>query len=152
MAEPDLQLGTEFVERALHRGNYCIGAFKGNTLAAYAWRSFDIASHTLGVIVRVTPPVCYSYKAFTRERFRGKKIWPALSRTSDEICLKQGRDQMIGFIEVDNFASIKAAQTLGAIDLGFAGFFRLFGRCLPFHDRRIKRTGFRFEYQPLHRE
>ncbi len=142
--EPELQLSNEFIDRAYSRGDICIGALLEDRVIAYVWRSFDVTPLLRGIAIWVQSPYCYSYKAFTRTEHRGKGIWPSLGSASDQLCLQRGRNVMIGYIEIDNFSSQRAARKMGATMVGTAGYIECFSRRFVFHDRAVRRTGFRF--------
>jgi len=55
-ADPALEMEPDFVRAALARGDLAFGAFDGDRLIAYVWRTFTAAPHQAGLWVRVDRP------------------------------------------------------------------------------------------------
>lgn len=142
-----LSLSREFVEAALERGDVSFGAFDGDRVVAYLWRTLTSAPHTDGLWVRVDEPYRYGYKALVLPEYRGRRLDAALSFFSDAYFLARGYTQDIGFVDTHNLASVAAEKCKGNVVIGYAGYVRWFGRCFPFRTPGVKRTGFEF-YTP----
>jgi GNAT superfamily N-acetyltransferase len=145
--DSELDMSTDFIEGAIARGDQCFGAYAQGTLISYVWLACDWAPHEPGVIVKINEPYSYIYKVFTRTSHRGLGIWPALAAAASRCSVAQGREHVIGIIEISNFSSRKTFSKLGAKKVGFAGFLLQRKRCLTFYGRDVKRAGFRFEIE-----
>lgn len=140
---PD-QLSPAFVSDALERGDFCVAAFDGPRMVAWTWASVDTAPHGDGVWVKVQPPYEYGYKSFTNPEYRRRRIIGRISLLRDRIAADIGCTQNVGFIETHNFVSVKSNQRLGSRLVGYAGYFRVFGRVFPFRTPGVVKHTFRF--------
>jgi len=149
-ADPALDMEPDFVRAALARGDLAFGAFDGDRLIAYVWRTFTAAPHQKGLWVRVDRPRHYAYKAFTLPPYRGKRIHIALSLLCDKYFIERGYTAEVGFSEISNYPSIAAAEFLGRRRVGFAGYVKCFGRRISFRTSGVKKLGFEFFEPPRH--
>jgi GNAT superfamily N-acetyltransferase len=140
---PD-QLSPTFVTDALARGDYCVGAFDGSRMVAWAWASFDKAPHGDGLWVKVEPPNMYGYKWYTKPEYRGQGIIGQLATLRDKMAAETGVTLNVGFTETHNYASWQSQRRLGNRSIGYAGYFRLFGKSYPFRTPGVVKHTFRF--------
>jgi hypothetical protein len=145
--DPALDMSPDFVRSALARGDFAIGAFEGDRLVGYAWRTFAAAPDVDGLWVRVEPPCHYLYKGFTLPSHRGRHIQVAIPLFSDRFFLEQGYTSEVGIVDIANFASINNGKRLGRRKIGYAGYVKWFGRCFPFRTPGVRKIGFEF-FQP----
>ena len=143
-----LSLSRDFVEAALERGDMAFGAYDGDQLVSYMWRTLTAAPHVDGLWVRADRPYCYGYKGFTHPDYRGLHLNPAVSLCSDEQFLTLGYTHNIGFIDVHNLSSLATRKYKGNVPIGYAGYVNWFGRCFTFRTPAVKRTGFEFFSPP----
>jgi hypothetical protein len=134
-------LGLDFVRDALVRGDMAFGAFERDRLVGYTWRTFTAAPDRDGLWARVSHPYQYSYKAFTRPSYRRKRIHVAITFVADAYLLRRGYMFEVGYMEIDNFASIGVADFLGRRRIGYAGYVKWFGRSIPFRTPAVKKIG-----------
>jgi GNAT superfamily N-acetyltransferase len=139
--DPDLDLDPAFVRDALARGDMAFGAFESDRLVGYTWRTFTAAPDRDGLWARVGHPYQYSYKAFTRPSHRRKRIHVAITAFADACLLRRGYAFEVGYMEIDNFASIGVADFLGRRKIGYAGYVKWFGRSVPFRTPAVKKIG-----------
>jgi hypothetical protein len=139
--DPQLDLTPDFIRGALARGDVAFGAFDGECLIGYSWRTFTAFPHSDGVWARVDRPYFFGYKAFTRPSFRGKRIHAAVALFSDSYLLERGYLAEVGLIDIANFASLRLARYLHRRRIGYAGYVKWFGRVLPFRTPAVKRIG-----------
>src|SRR5882672_11168944 len=130
--DPELDLDRDFVRDALARGDMAFGAFEGDRLVGYTWRTFSAAPDREGLSVRVSRPYQYSYKAFTRPSYRRRRIHVAITAFADAYLLERGYTFEVGYMEITNFASISVADFLGRRRIGYAGYLKWFGHRIPF--------------------
>ncbi len=140
-ADPELRLDPDFVRAALARGDMAFGAFEGERLVGYSWRSFTAAPHFEGLWAGVARPYFCGYKAFTRPSHRGRRIHVAVALYSDSFLLERGYTAEVGLVDLSNFASLRTAKVLGRRRIGYAGYVKLFGRCIPFRTPAVKKIG-----------
>jgi len=143
--DPELDMSESFVRAALARGDLAFGAFDGNHLAGYVWRTVTAAPVCDGLWARVNPPYHYSYKGFIRPPYRGKRIHAAISLLlCDPYFLERGYTGETGYTDIHNFASIASHNFTGRQRIGFAGYVQWFGYRIPFRTSGAKKIGFEF--------
>lgn len=145
--EPELDLDRDFVVAAIERGDLMFGAFDGDSLVSYVWRTATTAPHNDRLWVRVDPPYCYCYKSLTLPPYRGKRISPAAHLFSDVEMASRGFSHRAGFVSVANLSSISMGKYMGSIPIGYAGYISWFGQTWPFRTRSVRKIGFEF-YKP----
>lgn len=138
------QLERQFIDRAMARGDICLAAFHDGAMVSFVWRSFTTAPHGDGLRVRVEWPYWYTYKAYTRPDFRGRRVSGLLTLYGDEVCRDRGYRYGVGFIETHNYASIRSNMRLGSKLVGYAGYVKLFGKVCPFRTPGVISHTFRF--------
>jgi len=139
--DPHLDLDPGFVRDALARGDMAFGAFEGGRLVGYTWRTFTEAPDRDGLWARVSHPYQYSYKGFTRPSHRRRRIHVAITAFADAYFLRRGYAFEVGYLELDNFASIGLADFMGRRRIGYAGYVRWLGRSIPFRTPAVKKIG-----------
>ena len=137
----DLDLDPEFIRTATARGDLAWGAFEGDKLVGYTWRSSAEAPFMDGLWVRVPRPLQYGYKSYTQSSHRGRGIYPAVGRVADEQSLELGYPAMLHLVDISNIASIRAANQLGSRTSGYAGYIKLFGRPVTFRTPGARSLG-----------
>src|SRR5207302_320990 len=139
--DPELDMDPDFVRDALARGDMAFGAFEGDRLVGYTWRTFTAAPDRDGLWARVRHPYQYSYKAFTRPSHRRKRIHVAITAVADAYLLRRGYAFEVGYMEAANFDSIGLADFMGRRKIGYAGYLKWFGRSIPFRTSAVKKIG-----------
>ena len=139
--DPELDLCRDFVRNALARGDMAFGAFEGDRLVAYTWRTFTAAPDQDGLWARVDRPCQYSYKGFTRASHRGKRLHAAVTYFTDAYLLERGYTAEVGFVDITNFSSLAVAKFMGRRRIGYAGCVRWFGRRVPFRTSSVRKIG-----------
>jgi hypothetical protein len=142
--DDDLDLSPAFIRDAMARGDLCCGAYEGKRLVGYTWRAPTVAPFRDDLWIRVRDPLHYVYKSFTRESHRGRGIHLALTRLADGYMLEKGRPAEVGFIDISNMPSLRAARSLGRHKIGWAGYARVFGRCYTFTTAGVRKAGAEF--------
>ncbi|MEM7097528.1 MAG: hypothetical protein AAF541_04650 [Pseudomonadota bacterium] len=138
------QLDREFTEAALARGDVCAMTFDGDKLVGFIWASFTNAPHDRDIWVSVESPYAYGYKSFVLEEYRGRRLLSRMAYVRDKACIGRGRVANVGFVETHNYASHRAGIHAGGVDIGFAGYVKLFGKCYPFRTKAVRLTSFCF--------
>ena len=139
--DPDLDMQPDFVRDALARGDIAFGAFDGDRLVGYTWRTFTAAPHIDGLWIRVDRPFQYSYKGFTRPSHRRRRIHAGITYFADVYLLERGYAAEVGFTDVTNLASLAVAEFMGRRKIGYAGHMDWFGRKASFRTPAVKRIG-----------
>lgn len=140
-ADPELDLDADFVRGALARGDLAFGAFDGDRLVGYTWRTFTAAPAFDGLWISVDRPYQYSYKAFTRRSHRGKHLHAAITSLADGHLLAHGYTAEVGIADITNFAGLGLARFMGRRRIGYAGCLKWFGTCRVFRTSAVKRIG-----------
>lgn len=140
-ADPELDLGADFVRGALGRGDLAFGAFEGDRLVGYTWRTFTAAPAFDGLWISVDRPYQYSYKGFTRRSHRGRDLHAAITCLADRHLLAQGYTAEVGIADVSNFAGLGLARRMGRRRIGYVGRLKWFGARSVFRTPAVKRLG-----------
>jgi GNAT superfamily N-acetyltransferase len=121
-ADASLDLAAEKVQAAYSRGDLCVGAFVGDTLAGYCWFAFSAAPHLDGVWLDFPADLVYTYKSYVRPVYRGRGMAAAMYRFADGAALVRGRKAAIICVESHNWPSIAAALRGGFSRVGYAAY------------------------------
>jgi len=141
--DPALQLFDTRIKDKLARGEICLGATVDGKLVAYAWRAFSALPH-VDIWVDFNADVVYGYNSFTLPAYRGKHIMSSLYKFGDNYCLDKGKTLSIGYVETDNYSSMRTGKRSGEHAVGYAGYIYLFGKLFSFRTPGVKKHGFRF--------
>lgn len=143
-ADPHLELRAPSVRAAFFRGDLCVGAFDGGTLAGYAWFARAPAPHVMGVQVRFAAHVVYTYKTFVRPQYRGRGIAPALYAFPDAHFRALGRSEAALCVDTHNRASIAAARKSGGALAGWLAYWHRGRHFGAYHSPGLSPLGLRF--------
>jgi GNAT superfamily N-acetyltransferase len=139
--DPELDMQPQFVGDALARGDMAFGAFEGDRLVGYTWRTFTYAPHIDGLWVGIDRPFQYSYKGFTRPSHRRRGIHAAITHFADAYLIERGYAAEVGFVDVTNFASLAVADSMGRRKIGCAGHVSWLGGKASFRTAAVKKIG-----------
>ena len=142
-ANPDLHITDDFIDRASERDQVCVLTRYYGDVAGYGWVSLGRTEHETGIDVVFGPNRRYAFKAFTLPEFRGKHLrghFGALDAHSE----KHGIAYGVYFVETHNFASLRSSARNNGRWVGYAGYFRLFGKLFTFRTPGAAETGFAF--------
>jgi hypothetical protein len=144
--DPDVEMTPAFVEQCLARRDYCFGVLRGDQLVAYDWRGMgDPVPLNPDLNVHYAyPGQVYGYAMFTRPEFRGLRLQFYNVHRADARLLADGHTHTIGYVAVQNFASIRNLSRLkGQVFVGLAGYLCIRGRYVTFRSPGAGRYGFR---------
>jgi len=144
--DPALRLADTWIKDAFARGEACAGATLGGKLVAYCWRVFSTTPHDRkhNIWIDFNADAVYGRYSFTLPAHRGKHIMPSLYTFADPYCLDKGRTLSIGYVDTDNYPSMRAGTKSGERVVGYAGYIYLFGKLFSFETPGAKKHGFRF--------
>lgn len=133
------------LDESLDRGDLCTAAFDGDRMVGYAWNAFRTAPHIDDIWIEFREPFRYGYKSFVLPEYRGRRISNGMAPHTDADSIKRGYTRAISFVDTHNYKSIRSScRHPGRTFEGVAGYFRLFGKVIPFRSPAVKRLGFRF--------
>ena len=121
-SDPGLDLRHDSVAAGYARGDVCVGALEGETVAGYCWLALAPVPHLDGVWVKFAQSVGWTYKSLVRPSHRGRGIAPALYRFADAAYLQRGRTCAVICVESHNRPSIRAALRAGYESGGYGGY------------------------------
>ena len=147
-ADSSMALNTRDIETAHVRGDVCVGAFDGDRLVSYAWRSFNDARWAPRVWVTCERPYPYVYKVFTHPTYRGRALATAVARFADDYCATRGYTHAVSLIETHNHAAIASERKRGSRVAGWAGYVTVGQRHYPFRSPRARHHGLALHYVP----
>lgn len=144
--DPNVQMTPGFVEESVARRDYCFGVLCGGQLAAYDWRGLgrpvplnqDLDVHY------AYPGQVYGYAMYTLPEYRGLRLQFYNVHRADARLLAEGHTHTIGYVALQNFASIQNLSRLkGQVFVGLAGYLRICGRYVTFRSPGARRYGFK---------
>lgn len=142
--DPRLELERGFVDDAVDRDDFCAAVFHDEHMVAYAWNAVGPTPHDDRLMVHFDAPAGYSYKAFTRPEYRGRRLQNVVADAGRDEYLCRGRTMVLSFVESHNLASIASSGHRPNRRVGFAGYLCVGSRVLPFRTPGARRFGFRF--------
>jgi predicted GNAT superfamily acetyltransferase len=140
-ADPELDLDPDFIRTTLTQGDLVCGAYDGDRLVAYAWRTSVAAPYYEGLWIKAGHRYHYAYRHYVLQEYRGKRVHTAMLRLADRESLKRGCTTEIDVAPIANLASRGAALSLGRKQIGLAGYMNLFGRVYSFRTPRVRQYG-----------
>lgn len=140
-ADPALDLHPDFVRATMQQGDLVCGAYDGDRLIAYAWRSSVAAPFYEGLWVKVGYHYHYAYRHYVLPEYRGRRVQTAMLQLADRESLKRGCTHEMDISPVPNLASLGAGNALGRKRIGFAGYLTVFGQTFSFMTPRVKDYG-----------
>jgi hypothetical protein len=141
---PELDLSPDFVDGAIRRGDICIGALSGEKLVSYTWHSENPVPAEKGLWVSPDWPTFYRYKTFTLPAYRGLRIPLLLHAAGDRQAIARRHAEIISYVRINNFASIRSTMRSGGQRVGYAGYLAIPGHPLPFRTAGAAQHGFQF--------
>jgi hypothetical protein len=151
-ASDRLDLTRSFIDAAAARGDCCAAVLdRHGAIVAYDWRAFEGPTPIDGrfAVEFRHPGQVYGYKMFTDAQYRGQGLQLFSLWHFEAWLLGLGFTHTIGYVATQNLASRRAlAKAEGQQTVGFAGYFRLFGRYVTFRTPGARRFGFRLLVTP----
>lgn len=141
--DPEMDLTPRQVAASYARGDLCVGVSEAGRPVGYVWFAFGSAPHA-DVWVEFNDATRYAYKAFIRASYRGRRISQELYTMAGEICPRRGRTQALVIVYTDNAVSLRASRRAGRRAVGWAGYWKCFGRIIPFRTPGAGTSGMRF--------
>ena len=122
--DPDLDLSPDFVREAFARGDVCAGAYDGDHLVAYAWKTTECVPVAGSLWIRLEKDGCrYGYKSLVLPRYRGDRLGTSVGRVSDHVFVERGITRTVSVITLSNLASLRSSfRDPKRRRIGFAGF------------------------------
>jgi len=139
--DPELDLDPEFIRITLAQGDLVCGAYEGNRLVGYAWRTSVAAPFYNGLWVKAGHRYHYTYRTFVLPSHRGRQVHAAILRLADRHSLQEGCAAEIDLMPIHNLASRGAAKSLGRTGVGYAGYLSVFGSSISFRTSQVKDMG-----------
>lgn len=118
-ADPDLDLGADFVAAARSQGHFCVGVFHGGRLASYTWRAFSPTAINARYALVFHRPNRYGYKALTLPAHRGRHLQNTIALFSDRLCWERGCYYAVSYIETHNYPSLRSDARRGNRHVGW---------------------------------
>lgn len=117
-----LDINLAFVEKALARGDHCVGAVVENRIVGYTWRTIQSANVDYPIKMRFGKELYYRYKGFVLPEYRGKSIFNNIKQVAESKQLALGRTHAFGCIETHNYSSLRASEKHGDITIGYSAY------------------------------
>jgi ribosomal protein S18 acetylase RimI-like enzyme len=154
-ADPELELDEQTVRDAQARGEGCIAALQGASLAGYLWFAFGPAPHTRGAWAEFPAGTAYLFRTYVLPAFRARGIATALFRRADAAFLPAPSRRALACVELHNHPSSAALRAAGFRSAGTLATLQPpvghGGRLLQWRSAGAARAGFRFRATPAAR-
>ncbi len=142
--DPALGIDLDQARRAFERGDVAFGAYDGEILAGYNWRTEKEAPDFDDVWIQVRKPYRYGYAAFVHPSYRRRSLNAILSSFSDAYFRSRGFVYDIGYVDTRNRQALLTGSRKRMVPIGYAGYIRIAGRLFSFRTRAVRATGFRW--------
>lgn len=125
--------GHEAAERAVRnnesarRGDHCLGILRGDEIVAFGWAAIDVA-HSAIYTRALLPNEAYLYNLFVIPEMRGHNVAGILRSQTYAYLQAMGKDTFYSITQVDNAASWRFKEKLGATKVFRLLYVDLFGR------------------------
>lgn len=146
--DPEFDLDSRFIRRAMARGDLAFGAFEEGRLLGYTWRTSSTAPWFDGLWIRVPRLFAYAYKSYTSPFYRGRGVYAACASFADRNMRALGHPMTINMIDIANLPSHHASARMGSVRAGYAGYLKLFGKCFAFRTHGVRALGIEFYTPP----
>ncbi len=112
------EMPRSFVDRALGRGDECVGIFDGDALVSIGWYSRSQTPISDTLVLHFDSAWTYMYKGFTLESHRGKRLHGIGMTFALAHYVQRGARGLISYVEFNNLTSLRSVERMG---------YRLFG-------------------------
>jgi len=138
--DPALLLREGAVRTAFARGDICVGAYDGDRLVAYTWRTLSQAPVTDTVRIRLLrKSMRYGYKSLVLPPYRGMRLSHSVARFWDHNFLAMGVDHDVGYVALHNLASMRSTfREPNRKRIGYAGYIQVGDRHWSFRTRGVR--------------
>lgn len=138
---PDLDMTTEFVRDAFARGDICVGAYDGNKLVAYTWRTLNCGPITDTLWLELLDRSHrYGYKGLVLSDYRGTRLNMSVARFWDRHFVAMGIQWTVTYVDLHNLASMRSTfRDDDRKRIGFAGYLHVGRRVWPFRSPGVRR-------------
>ncbi len=133
--DPAYELDPAFVGQALAKGDRCFAILDGDTLASYGWYSGAETRITSELVLRFDPKWIYMYKGFTLPAYRGLRLHGVCMVSALREYTTQGKAGIVGFVEANNYSSLRSGYRMGYVDVGRVTALKALGRYFIHLDR-----------------
>jgi hypothetical protein len=144
-------LGQEFLNEALPKGDECFGILDGDTLASYGWYSRRPTNISEDLAIHFSPEFVYMYKGYTHPKYRGQRLHAIGMTKALQAYLERGHKGLISYVEANNYSSLKSCYRMGYEDVGEVYVARLFHRYRTWHTRGCRDHGWHVQQTPAAR-
>ncbi len=117
-----LDINLAFVEKAIARGDHCVGAVVENKVVGYTWRTIQPVEVDYPIKMRFGKKLYYRYKGFVLPEYRGKNVFNQIKRVAEAKQIELGRTHAFGCIETHNYPSLRASHKHEDITIGYSAY------------------------------
>jgi len=111
----------DFVECAIGRNDWACVFWDGQHLVSSGWYSNQSVPIDEYFSICFSKDYTYMYKGFTHSDYRGEKLHAYGMASALSAVVRGGKNGLISYVEIDNFASLKSCDRLG---------YKIFGTCI----------------------
>jgi len=138
-------MSPQFVAFCFAHNHEIWGLFIEGRLVNYVVRGRIFAPGEDGLVIRIDERFDYDYKAFTVPDARGRGYAKMRAQIMRDAYAGATISPIIGYISVYNYPSLRSNDKENMSVLGYAGYWRVFGRYRFFGSKRVQEAGFRFD-------
>jgi hypothetical protein len=107
------EMAPAFVERALERGDECVGIFDGDALVSIGWYARRPTPVSASLVLHFDPAWTYMYKGFTLKSHRGKRLHGIGMTFALAHYARGGARGLISYVEFNNLTSLRSVERMG---------------------------------------
>ncbi|MDG2049832.1 MAG: hypothetical protein P8M78_06695 [Myxococcota bacterium] len=144
--DPEYDISPGFVQFCVANGHQFWGLFIRDRLVHYMVRGRGLAPGEKELVIRIDPEFDYDYKSFTLPEVRGRGYPKMRSQVMRDGYGGREVRPVISYISVHNYPSLRANDKEGGQEIiGYAGYWRIFGRWWFLRSRKVRMRGLAFD-------
>jgi hypothetical protein len=138
----EYQMGRDFLDEAIGKGDECFAIFDGHRIASYGWYSIKPTKVNEDLELRFDDRYVYMYKGFTHPNYRGQRLHAIGMTMALDHYLNLGYEGIVSWVEANNVRSLRSCHRMGYRDFGEIYIVKLFGKHLIFCGEGCRDYGF----------
>jgi hypothetical protein len=115
---PEYQLGRDFLDEAIGKGDQCFAIFDAHRLASYGWYSIKPTKVNQDLELQFDKRYIYMYNGFTHPNYRGQRLHAIGKTMALDHYLNQGYRGTVSWVEANNVRSLRSCYRMGYRDFG----------------------------------
>jgi hypothetical protein len=126
----EYQMGKDFLDEAISKGDECFAILDGHRIASYGWYSIKPTKVNEDLELRFDERYVYMYKGFTHPNYRGQRLHAIGMTIALDQYLNLGYSGIVSWVEANNVSSLRSCYRMGCRDIGEIYIVKLFRKHL----------------------